>query len=483
MEKAKRNSMENEKSEISRIRELLEKYGEAAPVYLLNEVNANKLTKDDYVAILEYGKGTKQGKWSNVEEFIEKTVTPNIIVINEEHTTEEATKTIKTEVVPEKKPIVSLPAKINVEQSIDQQIELRDDCNIATDFLKIPNNVFDLINRKDSEPLLEQTEFLVYLYLFKVSYGWRRNCCRIGHDALSKALDMSLKTVKCALQGLIQKHCIILIEEDTMTKYGSLYFICTPDDILSTRFKITRVNITRVKITLVDNTLLKTTLVNLSNYSSKNYSSKFDPSSEESSTNIEVEPTLVKTTLVDFTPNKDIRSKDHIKDSLSQDQVIDLFYNGIGQKKVARQKRERAENNIKELLSDGFTEEDIAFAVKWTLDNSKEKPYDFSLIKDTIGQATAAKKEIETKEAKRIEKERLKAQKEEEEKRTVEIQEKIKKYKENLNEGQRSELREKALEEIRKTKGIKEEFITNILIEAKENEIIRRQLGIEVPEE
>lgn len=281
MGKTKRNSMENEKSEISRIKELLEKYGEAAPVYLLNEVNANKLTKDDYITILEYGKGTKQGKWSNVEEFIEKTIIPNIIVTNEEHAIEETKNTVKAEAIPEKEFTGSL-AKIDIEQSIDQQIELRDDCNIATDFLKIPNNVFNLINRKDSAPLLDQTEFLVYLYLFKVSYGWRRNCCRIGHDTLSKALDMSLKTVKRALQSLIQKHCIILIEEDTMTKYGSLYFICTPDDILSTRFKITRVNITRVKTTLVDNTLLKTTLVkstllNLSNYSGKNYPSKFYP--------------------------------------------------------------------------------------------------------------------------------------------------------------------------------------------------------------
>lgn len=94
----------------------------------------------------------------------------------------------------------------------------------------------------------------------------------------------------------------------------------------------------------------------------------------------------------------------------------------------------------------------------------------------------AAKKEIETKETKKIENERLKTQKEEDEKRTVEIQEKIKKHKENLNENQRSELRKEALEEIRKTKGIKEEFITEIFIESKENEIIKKQLGIEVSE-
>jgi len=39
------------------------------------------------------------------------------------------------------------------------------------------------------------------------------------------------------------------------------------------------------------------------------------------------------------------------------------------------------------------------------------------------------------------------------------------------------ELREKALEEIRKTKGIREEFITEILIEAKENEILKERIN------
>jgi hypothetical protein len=107
----------------------------------------------------------------------------------------------------------------------------------------------------------------------------------------------------------------------------------------------------------------------------------------------------------------------------------------------------------------------------------KEKPYNFSIIKDTISQAKAAKKEIEIKETKRIEEERLKAQQEEKEKKLVEVQEKIKEHKESLSESQKVELREKALEEIRKTKGIREEFITEILIEAKENEILKERIN------
>ena len=159
-----------------------------------------------------------------------------------------------------------------------------------------------------------------------------------------------------------------------------------------------------------------------------------------------------------------------------------MFYKEIGQEKISRQKRERAESDIRDLQNQGFGERDIEFAVRWTIKNSKEKVYDFSIIKHTIGQAIAARKDTEATRLKKHEEEKLKTQQEEAEKRMAEIQEKINEHKESLNENQRLELRNKALEEIRKTKGIKEEFITEIFIESKENEIIRKQLGIEFPE-
>ena len=54
---------------------------------------------------------------------------------------------------------------------------------------------------------------------------------------------------------------------------------------------------------------------------------------------------------------------------------------------------------------------------------------------------------------------------------------KIKAYKENLSHKERAKLREKAEAEIRDSGQFKEEFITDYLIEAKENDIIREQIG------
>jgi len=172
------------------------------------------------------------------------------------------------------------------------------------------------------------------------------------------------------------------------------------------------------------------------------------------------------------------RSKDNLKDSLSIDEIVDLFYKGIGQKDIAKRKREKAENDIKELTEDGFSQGDIIFAVNWTIKNAKEKPYDFALIKDTIGQAMTAKREMELEEQKIAEMEEKKAKQMEEEKKFEEEKGKIQSYKKSLSPEQRSELREKALEEIKKSGTIKQELIGQPLIDSKENEILGNKLNI-----
>jgi len=77
MEKIKRSSTETERLEASKIISLLEKYGEASPVFLVNEMNADKLSKDDYRLISKY----KQGKWESIDDFIADAQASNILSI------------------------------------------------------------------------------------------------------------------------------------------------------------------------------------------------------------------------------------------------------------------------------------------------------------------------------------------------------------------------------------------------------------------
>lgn len=176
-------------------------------------------------------------------------------------------------------------------------------------------------------------------------------------------------------------------------------------------------------------------------------------------------------------PNKYNIFKDSLKNSLYLTNIVNLFYKGIGQENITKRKREKAENDIKELLEDGFSQEDITFAINWTIKNAKEKPYDFAFIKDTIGQAIEDKKKTELQEQKISERDKKIEKQIEEEKKFEEEREKMESYKQRLSPEQRSELRERALNEIKKSGTVRQELISQPLIDSKENEILRKEMN------
>ena len=164
---------------------------------------------------------------------------------------------------------------------------------------------------------------------------------------------------------------------------------------------------------------------------------------------------------------------------LSPNSMISGFYRGIGQEKISRQKRERAIKVFKKLRKDGFTPDQIAFAVEWTLENAKEQPYDFSIIEHTIGQAIAAREREEAESREIDERETREREEREQIEREEEEREEIEAYKESLDPDQRAELREKAIAEINEAGEYKKEFVNDFLINLKENEILRRKLSDE----
>ena len=87
-----------------------------------------------------------------------------------------------------------------------------------------------------------------------------------------------------------------------------------------------------------------------------------------------------------------------------------------------------------------------------------------------------AKEKAEAEAVKKLHKEKIAAQEraEQEERETARIMA----HKENLDANERAQLRKRAEGEIRNSGQYKAEFITNYLIESKENELIGEQLGI-----
>jgi len=135
-------------------------------------------------------------------------------------------------------------------------------------------------------------------------------------------------------------------------------------------------------------------------------------------------------------------------------------------------KREKGDSVLKELQKEGFSPEDIQFAIEWTLAprNTREKVHDFSIISHTISQALAAK-EATQQAAESARKEEAGFRAAEEERRRLEGE--IEDLRSKLSKAELADLRKRAEAEIAQTDGMKKEFINEPLIVAKENEILR----------
>lgn len=157
--------------------------------------------------------------------------------------------------------------------------------------------------------------------------------------------------------------------------------------------------------------------------------------------------------------------------------AISDFYEGIGQTKFSEKKRERSLKIYEKLIEEGFTPEEIQFAVDWTVKNATEELYDFSIIEHTIGQAMAEMEREEKKRKRREQKKREAAEAQQNENEEQAERRRILEHKESLGPEERKQLRREAEEEIKKTGQYKDEFIDDFVLEIKENQILRRRLS------
>ena len=330
--------------------------------------------------------------------------------------------------------------------------------DIRSNYYKADNDVSDILAKHQTV-----TEQVVYARLYRLSYGFRKNTCSVGQGALAKACNIrsANKTIGKAINGLIEKGHIAIIQKHGNNKAGTKYRVYLPCEIHQLESS------TVVKTTVVENAVVNSTVVENAFLAPVNSTVVENTPVAQTRSESESESTVVNSTVVENTPIKDLT---YLKDSLSPDPVK-LFYNSIGQKRISKTKRERGNKVVQELENDGFSPEDIAYAAQWTPKNAKEEVYDMEILKHTIGEAISARAvERKTTDAAREKADRIKAAEEERRRLEGEIQE----MRSRMTEDELVELREKALEEIRNTDGIKEQFITEMLITAKENEILLR---------
>jgi len=374
---------------------------------------------------------------------------------------------------------------------------------------KYPNEMHDVMAQR----LGKESESVLYVYLWRQSWGFGRNYCRTSYSKILQNTVISARnTARRSLVGLVDKKFVIKVlnsdGEHDVNGEGGLYRILTPLEISSgiTEEKVSLSDISEEGVPIQGMTDEGMPTKGIDIKRSNNGISDTMPSQDipiQSMPQVDNALSGHAGMSSKSMPREGIQkpeegesafptsyaqrghgqeehplkeTKDSLKDSLSPRAIVSGFYKGIGQKKITVAKRERAEKNLKEIIDDGFSLTDIQFAVKWTLENAKEELYDFSIIKHTIGQAMAAKAEADANEARKAEIERIASLEQEERQRMEEERERVEAHKQGLAPEERAKLREKAQKEIRSMDGIKEEFVSEVLIEAKENEILKAEM-------
>jgi hypothetical protein len=149
--------------------------------------------------------------------------------------------------------------------------------------------------------------------------------------------------------------------------------------------------------------------------------------------------------------------------------LITKLYKGVGNGKVDIFERESGKRHISDLLQEGYSLEDIDYAIEWALEYAADEIEDFSSIKDLMDRAIEAREKHMAKRTRQAEKE-VKSQGDEVVERKM-----VEAYRKMMSDAEKKRLRERVMNDIRHDKKYNEEFITEQLIVIMENEIIRRE--------
>lgn len=419
---------------------------------LLNAFNNNEITREEYRLLRRL---EKENAWDQIEQLT---------------TTQPETAPAKSapanfapaEFAPAK-PTKSLPTKPTIKSVQSDKLQLLDKISLSKKFYKVPNEVMDKI------PVhLTMAEEVVYHHMVRLSYGWGRNYCRVGYGYFLKKSSIKARaTVVEAIKGLAEKGMIIPHKSDNgkidSNNEGTLYIVCVPSYGIPNS-SIPDIGISKSGIpesSIPD--ILKNSIPNS------------DIPSQTSITASNSEGIL----------NSGIPINEHYKDNnlntfkytLSKDranQYINSFYASLGQKRISKKERERAIEVYDSLKKEGFTEEEISFAVEWTINNVKDAR-SFAILEHTIGQALSEKEKILEQQA--LEEKREKERQAELEKRRCEEEEsaKLDEYISNLSSAEREALESQARDELIRKEQIEERYINSMVLNAKVKEIIKRE--------
>jgi hypothetical protein len=221
-------------------------------------------------------------------------------------------------------------------------------------------------------PSLQLAAQVTYLWLFRYAYGFNRNHCRVSRPALMRVTGLSKRGLDLSLAGLEQLGWIRTVE--VSYRQGTLYQIYLPherSEELSSSLPSRR---------LPDSSLPlnhKRESINNINSLSNNR-----PKSSQ----------LLNSRL----PSRELDNGPHPSEQLSDprlEQLLDKFYAGLNQRRISSMKRERGLAVLARLLRDGYTIDEIAYAIDWTM-ASISGLHSIGILPEVMGQALAARERL-----------------------------------------------------------------------------------------
>jgi len=292
-------------------------------------------------------------------------------------------------------------------------------------------------------PPLPLSEQVTYLWLFRYAYGFGRNHCQVSRPALMRVTGLSKRGVDLALSRLETRGWIQTIAVNY--RQGTSYRVYLPHERLGSP--------PGSPYRLLDSQLL-----------SRELQSKLPTAIEREK---EIETLSQKSSQLH---SSSLLSSQHRDSQLEQ--LLDKFYAGLGQRRISSLKREKGLAVLADLLQDGYTLEEIAYAIDWVV-ASIPKLHSISILPEIMGQALAARERFLAQTGSRPHpKERAEETKEREQQEKE--QRRIEEIKASLSSERLSELHEEARKLLEQEKP-NLNFGQEILIRLKVNELIKQK--------
>jgi hypothetical protein len=240
-------------------------------------------------------------------------------------------------------------------------------------------------------PRLDPTEQVLYIRLFRLSYGFNRNYCTVSQSLLIERTGFSRNTVRTSLQSLMQKGWIAIVGAGN--RVSTTYRVVLPREQAAEQSK-RGVNPDPQNVTLMDRPsqddsqvvrrkirgsgidppeaqnldLHALTLSNRPPGEDVKTSASTRDSNPEGQ---ELPPLLKAFTSSSLTlqrgESRSISEGQHLTPSLltlSARELVDKFYSHLGQR-PSKAKRDRSVEECLSLLLEGFAVEDVDYAISW----------------------------------------------------------------------------------------------------------------------